>query len=142
MIQSKIENVQPEEKLNSEQTAQDKHVSPSIANALVGGSFVVTPELPIGTEFWFLWNGKMEFGLVAAYRVYVTSCTEDDSWHRQLFRRWLNRKAKDVWKYDFTYEVKLDMSITSGNYLEKKGGKWFFLDRQIFFSVDELKRSL
>src|SRR5690348_2025707 len=103
------------------------------ANAHVGGSFVVEPELPIGTEFWFLWNGKMEMGLVAAYHVHVTSCVEDDSWHRQLFRRWLNKKAKDVWSYSFNYEVKLDMSISSGNRIEKKKDGWYFLNRRIYF---------
>ena len=34
MIQSSIENFQPEEKLNSEQKDDGLHVSPSIANAM------------------------------------------------------------------------------------------------------------
>lgn len=142
MNKNSIEAGQPEQVLNNEQKDQDKKVSPSTANALVGGSFVVEPELPIGTEFWFLWNGKMEMGLVAAYNVHVTSYVEDDSWHKQLFRRWLNKKAKDVWSYSFNYEVKLDMSISSGNRIEKKKDGWYFLNRRIYFSVDDLKKSL
>jgi hypothetical protein len=38
MIHSSIENVQPEQVMNNEPEAQDISVSPSIANALVGGS--------------------------------------------------------------------------------------------------------
>jgi hypothetical protein len=112
------------------------------ATTSIDGSFMIKPELPIGTEFWYLKNSRMEMGLVAAYTVRVTSCVEDDSWHKQLWRRWSNKKAKNVWVFYFSYDVKLEYNIGCRS-LEKKNSKWFlYSGAEVFFSVEELKASL
>lgn len=102
----------------------------------------ISPELPIGTEFWFMYKNSIELGLVAAYNVRVTSCTDNDrSWKDQLFGRWLGRKQKDHWKFTFQYEVKIDPDIAKYD-LNKKGDIWYMVDRRIYFSKEELKADL
>ncbi len=102
----------------------------------------INPELPIGTEFWIMRNNKPVLGLIAAYKVYVTSCTERGrSWHEQLFSRFITGKHKDVFEIDIQYEVKLENDISMYN-IRKKHGKYEIVDRQIYFSLEELKNSL
>jgi len=103
---------------------------------------IINPELPIGTEFWVMKNSKVILGLVAAYKVYVTSCTDKGSWHEQLFNRWLNKTQKEIWKYFFNYEVKLHNEIIMHSIEKKKDGNWYLLDKKIYFSKEELLKAL
>jgi hypothetical protein len=121
--------------LKNETPADAKPVLPAVR-------IVIEPELPIGTEFWIMKNNRPELGLIAAYNVYVTSCVDSNrGWHEQLFGRWLNKKQKEVWKYSYSYEVKLDTEIIKFG-IEKKNGVWWLLDRRVYFSLGELKAAL
>ena len=105
---------------------------------------VIDPELPIGTPFWIMRDNKPEMGLICAYDVHVTSHTDNrDSWHSQLFRRWVKSKqlAKETFKYYFSYEAKIDHEIFKFD-VKNKGGIWYLSDRQMFFSKDDLLNNL
>ena len=123
-------------------TGTSKTEQPRTLHGVSGSTIIIDPELPIGTEIWIMKNNKPELGLIAGYNVRVTSCTERGrGWHEQLFRRWLNKQQKEVWEYDFSYEVKLDTEIIKFD-LEKKSGVWWILDRKVYFSLDDLKADL
>lgn len=106
-------------------------------------TITITPELPIGTEFWFMHKNRIELGLVAAYDVRVTSCTDENrSWHEQLFSRWMSeRKQKEHWKYTFNYEAKIDTDIPKYS-LHKQLKQWYLYDRKIYFTKEECAESL
>jgi len=70
MIHSLIENSQPEPKLNSEQTADDKQVSPSIANVVLGAFKEVFRDVPGYEENYSVSNLGRIFGKVN--RTYLT----------------------------------------------------------------------
>ena len=76
--------------MNAEQTT--KNALTETKPVLAESAFSINPELPIGMEFWIKKDNRVVRGLIAAYRVYVTSCVTDESWHTQLFRR-LDRKS-------------------------------------------------
>lgn len=102
-----------------------------------------TPELPIGTECYMMVNNKPKLGLIASIRVTISSCTERNrGWFDQLFSRYRNKPQthKDVWDHYITYQMKLE----DGNLydVEKKNGKWFVLDRRLYFSMTELKENV
>jgi len=119
-----------------------KTEQPCTIHSVSGSAFYINPELPIGTELWIMKNNRPELGLVAEYNVHVTSCVDKNKgWHEQLFGRWLNRKQKEVWKYSYSYGVKLDTEIMRFG-IEKKNGVWWLLDRRVYFSLDELKSAL
>lgn len=65
---------------------------------------IIKPELPIGTEFYFMENNTIKLGLIAAYNVHVTSCVDNSrSWCDQLFARFINNTQKETYKYDYGY---------------------------------------
>ncbi|WP_228651292.1 hypothetical protein, partial [Staphylococcus aureus] len=60
---------------------------------LAESAFSINPELPIGMEFWIKKDNRVVRGLIAAYRVYVTSCVTDESWHTQLLEDLERKKS-------------------------------------------------
>lgn len=103
--------------------------------------FYIKPELPIGTELWYMYNNKPSLALVGAIKVYITSCTENNlGWRDQIFKRWMNgRKQKQVWEYSYIYELKMDDFIEMFTLQKKKDG-WYISDRKCFFYGKRIKR--
>lgn len=103
---------------------------------------IITPELPIGTEFWVMDHNEIVMGLICSYSVYVTSSIDKDkSWHEQIFSRWRNGKAKDYYKYNFSYDIKLKNTIEKFS-IEKRSDQWYLHGRKIYFSIEALKNNL
>ena len=123
--------------MNAEQTT--KNALTETKPVLAESAFSINPELPIGMEFWIKKDNRVVRGLIAAYRVYVTSCVTDESWHTQLFRRF-RKKEKQIFKYSFSYEVKLESDVFMYN-IKKIKGNWFLENTEIYFSKDDLLSS-
>lgn len=99
---------------------------------------IIEPELPIGTPFWFMESNRARMGLVAAYKVSVTSATDNNrSWVEQLFERHHKGTAKEVYEYRFSYQVKVDGEIIVFD-LNKEGNRWMLFDKQVYFNKQEL----
>ncbi len=104
--------------------------------------FHIKPELPIGTELWYMYNNKPSLALVAAIHIRITSCLDKNrGWRDQIFARWMNKTAKKEWEYTYDYELKMDNFIQLFTLSKKKDG-WYISDRKCFFTEQELKDSL
>lgn len=104
---------------------------------------IITPELPIGSEFWIMYNDKPKMGLISGYQVWVTA---NDSKAKQglfdqIFYRWLNRKQKEYFEYNYAYQCKLDGSFLNF-YPTKINGRFYVMDKPMYLSKEELLKSL
>jgi hypothetical protein len=115
-----------------------------IGESALNPEIVIRPRFPIGTELWFMLNNKPWLALVAGYNVYVTAHNENEGyvWYHQLFGRWLNRKQKEYWCYNWDYIIKVDTDLSSNNRLTIKNGIPYFMDKRCYFSKEELLKSL
>ena len=104
---------------------------------------VIEPELAIGTEFWIMYDNKPKMGLISGYRVWVTANDSNGKigLFDQIFYRWLNRKQKEFFEYSYAYECKLDGSIYNF-FPTKEKGRFHVLDKPMYFSKEELLKSL
>ena len=109
----------------------------------LASEIIIKPELPIGTELWFMKNNKPWMALVAAYDVRVTSYNvkADYGWYEQLFGRWHNKRQKEYWNYSWEYNIKIDGDIMLTR-LIKKGDHYFIGDARCYLSKQELLKSL
>lgn len=99
-------------------------------------------ELDIGTEFWFMYENKPSLGIVAEIYINITTCTEKNKgWREQLFSRWIKGKAKGIYRTSYQYFAKFDRMIERWS-IEKKGDHWYLSDRRLFWSEEELLKSL
>lgn len=104
---------------------------------------IIKPELPIGTELWFMKDNKPWLALVAGYQVNVTAYNdnEKDGWYHQLFFRWFKRKQKEYWNYSWEYTIKIDTDFRAYR-LDKKGEHFYISDKRCYFSKEALLQSL
>lgn len=109
----------------------------------LNAEIIIRPELPIGTELWFMRDNKMWIALVAAYRVDVTSFNdkEEHGWYHQLYFRWLKKKQKEYWRYSFQYTIKIDADYHAYALQQKKDG-FYISDKKCFLTKEALLQSL
>ncbi len=99
-------------------------------------------EYPIGTEFWFFRNNKIELGLISEISISITTYTDENKgWWDQLFDRYSTRTQKDVYKQSFSYKCKLEGEIWNSS-LYKRNSRWYVLDYPVYFSKEDLIKSL
>ncbi len=106
-------------------------------------TFTITPELPIGTEMWFMYKNKPEMCLIAGIRLDIDSHNGNgESWHKQLWSRWAEGKAKEYWRYSWMYTIKVK-SDPFAYTIEKIKDNWYIHNKcQLFFTKEELLKSL
>lgn len=105
---------------------------------------IIKPELPIGTELWFMKDNKPWLALVAEYIVTVTAYNQnlELSWYEQLFYRWMNKRTqKEYWRYSFQYTIKIDADYCAYR-LDKKGSHFYIADRKCYPTKEALLQSL
>lgn len=115
-----------------------------IGVAALNPDITIKPELPIGTELWFMRDNKPWLALVAGYQVNVTAYNdkEKDGWYHQLFFRWLNhRKQKEYWNYSWQYTIKIDADHRAHT-LDIKENGYYIYGRKCYFTKEELLKSL
>jgi hypothetical protein len=104
---------------------------------------IIKPILPIGTELWMMYDNKPLLCLVSHYTAFVTSYTDGNkSMYRQLFAKWLNKKAKEDYIYNFKYFIISDMGIFYNEEVKISDRGFYIRDRKAFLTEQELFNSL
>lgn len=111
-------------------------------------AITITPELPIGTELWFMHKNRIMLALVAGYRVNVTSNIENDGWYDQLFRRWRkwaygnDPTLFNAWKYNTEITIKIQGDICAYTLRKDKQGHYDVCGKRAYLSKEELIETL
>lgn len=102
----------------------------------------IEPQFEIGKEFYILSRNEIKTGLIAEYKVYVTSYTDNTrGWLDQLFDRFYRGKHKDEYKMSFEYTAKIEHDIYAHSLSETKDG-WYVNGSKVYFSKEELVKTL